>query len=327
MKMRKSLWQSIGLSLLLVSGSNATAQNSISVPSDSKFVLQVDLQAIQSSKVGASLFQMAKKAAMKEIGKGIDSKEVSIEKVIEVLGMDPFEEIQGIVICASDYEKPDKSMLGMIRLKRTTGNIEGLLLGIPGYEKSEHRNYDIHSASPGENAKVFGAVHKNTAGDNTLIIGAKKSSVIGLLDSLDAKSVEPKSLKSFDLYSDRKVMAHMQVLELPLEKLGKGPQANIAAMLSSLTVSIAEEDEELEVRAAMQTGSEKKADQIRQSVQGLAAMVEIFASMDDQDADVKNALQFLKKVKVVQDGTSVSVKVRVPSAEIAEMIKKEMNDN
>ena len=56
-------------------------------------------------------------------------------------------------------------------------------------------------------------------------------------------------------------------------------------------------------------------------------MVELFASMDDQDDDVKNVLQFIKKVKVVQEGTAVSVKVRVPSAEIAEMIKKEMNDN
>ena len=313
--------------MLLMFGPIAVAQNSISVPSDSKFVLQVDLQAIQSSKVGASLFKMAKKAAMDEIGKSMNSKEVSSEKVKEVLGMDPFDEIQGIVVSASDYENPEKSLLGMIRLKKNTGNIEGLLLGIPGYEKSEYRKYEIHSASPGENAKVFGAVHKDKAGDHTLIFSANKSSVTGMLDSLDAKSAEPKSLKTVDLSSDRKVMAHMQILELPLGKLGKGPQANIAAMLSSLSVSLAEDGDELEVRAAMQTGSEKKADQIRQSVQGLAAMVELFASMDDQDEDVKNVLQFMKTVKVVQDGSSVSVKVRVPSAEVAAMIQKEMNGN
>jgi len=92
-------------------------------------------------------------------------------------------------------------------------------------------------------------------------------------------------------------------------------------------VSLSEEEDELELRAAMQAGTEKKAEQIRQSVQGTGAMVELFASMDEQDDDMKNVLQFIKKVKVVQEGTSVSVKVRVPSAEIAEMIKKEMNDN
>ena len=324
--MRKNLWQSLSLSLILVFSANANAQTSISVPSDSKFVLQIDFQALKSSKVGSSLFEMAKKAAMDEVGKKIDAKDMSIDKIKEVVGMDPFEEIQGIVICASDYEKPEKSLLGMVRLKKTTGNIEGLLLALPGYTKSEHRNYEIHAASPDKNANVFGAIHKNSAGNNTLIVGANKSSVTGLLDSLDAKAAESKSLKSVELSSDRKVIAQMQILELPIEKLGKGPQANIAALLSSMLVSVSEEEDELEVRAAMQTGTDKKAEQIRQSIQGLGAMVELFASMDNQDDDVKNVLKFIKKIKVTQDGTAVSVRMRVPSAEIAEMLKKEMND-
>ena len=324
--MRKNLWQSLSLSLILVFSANANAQTSISVPSDSKFVLQIDLQALKSSKVGSSLFEMAKKAAMDEVGKKIDAKDMSIDKIKEVVGMDPFEEIQGIVICASDYEKPEKSLLGMVRLKKTTGNIEGLLLALPGYTKSEHRNYEIHGASPDKNANVFGAIHKNSAGNNTLIVGANKSSVTGLLDSLDAKAAESKSLKSVELSSDRKVIAQMQILELPIEKLGKGPQANIAALLSSMMVSVSEEEDELEVQAAMQTGTDKKAEQIRQSIQGLGAMVELFASMDNQDDDVKNVLKFIKKIKVTQDGTAVSVRMRVPSAEIAEMLKKEMND-
>ncbi len=325
--MRKTLWQALAMSILLFVGSQANAQNSINVPSDSKFVMQIDLQALKASKIGSSLFEMARKAAMDEIGKKVDAKDVSADKIKEVLGMDPFEEIQGIVICASEYENPEKSLLGMVRLKKNTGNIEGLLLAIPGYAKSEHRKYEIHSASPGDDKKIYGAIHKSMAGNNTLVIGANRDSVTGLLDSLDAKNAESKSLKSVDLFTDRKVLAHVQLMELPTEKLGKGPQANIAALLSSLSISVLEEDDELEVRGAMQTGNEKKAEQIRQSIQGLGAMVELFASMDTQDDDVKNVLKFIKKIKVVQDGTSVSVKVRVPSAEIAEMIKQEMNGN
>jgi hypothetical protein len=203
-----------------------------------------------------------------------------------------------------------------------------LLLAIPGYEKSEHRNYEIHSASPDKDSKVYGAIHKSSAGDNTMVIGADRSAVTGLLDSLDAKSLESKSLKSVDLVSDRKVIAQMQLLELPTDKIGKGPQANIAALLTSLIVSVSEQDDELEVRGALQAGSEKKAEQIRQSIQGLGAMVELFASMDDDDDnDVKQFLKFIKKIKVAQEGNAVSVKLRVPSNEVAEMIKKEMNNN
>ena len=325
--MRRKLCRVVSLSLCFLLGVNGNAQTSISVPSDSKFVLQVDLQALKSSKVGSVLLEMAKKAAMDEVGKKVDTKDVSADKIQEVLGMDPFEEIQGMVICASDYESPEKSLLGMVRLKKTTGNIEGLLLALPGYEKSEYRNYEIHTASPDEDSKVFGVIHASMAGTKTLIIGANKSSVVGLLDGLDSNNLESKSIKSIDLSSDRKVIAQMQIMQLPIEKLGKGPQANIAALLSSLVVSLSEEDQELVLQVAMQAGSEKKAEQIRQFIQGLGAMVELFASMDDQDDDVKNVLQFIKKINVVQEGTSVSVKVRVPSAEIAEMIKKEMNDN
>ena len=60
--MRRNLWRAIGLALLAVFSANLNAQSSISVPSDSKFVLQVDLQALKSSKVGSALLEMAKKA-------------------------------------------------------------------------------------------------------------------------------------------------------------------------------------------------------------------------------------------------------------------------
>lgn len=182
--MRSNLWQVFTLCLMLFISTNAAAQNSIGVPSDSKFVLQIDLKALRNSKVGSMVFDMAKKAAMEEFGKNRDSKELPFYKIKEVLGMDPFEEIQGIVVCGSDYEKPEKSLLGMIRLKKTTGNVEGLLLSIPGHEKSEHRNYEIYSASPGDNKKVFGAIHKDNEENHTLIVGANKTSVTGLLTPL-----------------------------------------------------------------------------------------------------------------------------------------------
>lgn len=325
--MRKTLLGLLCLPLILLLGTRAPAQDSISVPSDSKFVLQVDLQALKKSKVGGTLFDMAHKAAMEEIGKKVDKDQMSVDKIKEVLGFDPFEEVQGIVISASDFEKPEKSLLGMVRLKQNTGNIEGLLLSIPGYEKSDHGKYEIHSASPDENAKIFGAIHKSDAGNNTIIVGADKSAVTNLLDSLDSRSSDKSAVKTIGLESDRKVIVSLQVLELPTKELGSGPQANIAALLNSFILSILEEDDELEVRTVMQASTEKQADKIRQAAQGLAAMVELFVSMDEDtanDEDVKQALAFLKQVKVSQEGNSVKIKLRLPSAQIADLIKKEI---
>ena len=72
--MQNRLWRALGMALLLVFGANALAQDSISVPADSKFVMQINLQAFKNSKVGATLFEIAKKAAMEEVGKNLDSK-------------------------------------------------------------------------------------------------------------------------------------------------------------------------------------------------------------------------------------------------------------
>jgi uncharacterized protein YgfB (UPF0149 family) len=85
----------------------------------------------------------------------------------------------------------------------------------------------------------------------------------------------------------------------------------------------------LEVRGVMQTNTEKMAEQIKQSIQGLVAMAELVISMDDeeQDEDAKQVIQFVKSMKVVQEGDSVSLRLRFPSADIAEMIKKEVEGN
>ncbi|MEQ1825779.1 MAG: hypothetical protein ABL921_07520 [Pirellula sp.] len=326
--MRISMIALLCLPFFMGIGSQAPAQTSISIPSDSKFVLQVDLQSLKSSKIGATLMTAAKKAAMNEVGKKTDDAEFSLKKVHEALGMDPFEEIQGIVLCASDYEKPEKSLLGMVHLKKTTGNIEGLLLSLPGYEKSDYGKYEIHSAAPSNEAKFVGAIHKNAIGNHTLVVGVNKATVTGLLDSLDAKSEGNNSLKSIELESDRKMIATLQLLALPSKKIvGDGPQANIAALLSSFVLSVFEEDDEIEVRGAMKASTEKQADKIRQSIQGLAAMVELFVSLDDDaDEDARKAMDLLKQVKVSQDGNSVRVKLRLPSAKIAEMIQHEIDN-
>lgn len=302
------------------------AQTTIGVPADSKFVLQIDFQSLRNSKIGATLMEVAKKAAMEEVGKKLDKDELSMKKVRDILGFDPFEEVQGVVLAASDYEHPEKSLVGMLRLKKSTGNIEGLLLSIPGYEKSDYGKYEIHSAAPSDKERFYGAIHKNASGDHTLIVGANKSSVTSLLDGLDAKRDESRSLRTVELNGDRKMMLSMQLMELPSKKVvGEGPQANIVALLNSFVFSIFEEDDELEIRGSLNTSNEKQADKIRQAVQGLGAMVELFASLEDQqDKDAKELLKVLSQIKVAQEGNNVRVKARFPSGQVAEFIKNEI---
>lgn len=306
--------------------SHAAAQSiaEIRVPSDSKFVLQFDLQAVRKSKVGGVLFDAIKKAAIEELEKSKNENGFDLNKVNDILGFDPFEEVQGVVISAADFDNPEKSLIGLVRLKKNSGNIEGLLLNLPGYEKSSHGKHDIHSASPDEDSRFFGAIHTADTGNKTLVISPNKDSVTQLLDSLDNTQSDSKAFKSVPIENDRKVLLNLQLLELPTDKLGEGPQANIAALLKSVSFQVTESDDDLDIFANLTTDTKKQAEQIRQSIQGIYAMIQLAQSIETEDEDLKEFNQFLKGVKVTTNEESITVKIKIPSDVVAELIKKEI---
>lgn len=307
--------------------SRADDTTEIQVPADSKFVLQLDLQSIRKSKIGGVLFEAAQKAALEEMGKNESTDGLSLEKINAVLGFDPFEEIRGVVIAASDYESPEESLVGMVRLKKTTGNIEGLLLGIPGYEKSKHGKYEIHSATPDENKRVFGVIHEDKSGNKTLIVGAKKDSVTQLLANLDGEATNGKEFKSVTVDNAPKTLLNIQVLDLPTNKLGDGPQSKIASLVTSVSFSISESDDDFDVNANLKTSTPKQADQIRQSIQGLYAMMELARSMETEDEDLQQFVGLLQGIKVTTNDDTVKVRVRLPSQTIVKMLNEELGSN
>lgn len=311
----------------LFSNSRAEDGAEIRVPADSKFVLQFDLQSLRKSKIGGVLFEAAQKAALEEMGKNEATDGLTPAKINEILGFDPFEEIRGIVIAASDYSSPEESLVAMVRLKKTTGNIEGLLLGVPGYEKTTHGKYELHSASPDEGKKVFGVIHEDKSSNKTIIIGAKKDSVTQMLASLDGELSDNKSYKAVALDNTQKELLNIQLTGLPTDKLGDGPQSKIASLITSVSFSIAENDDELDINANLKTTTAKQAEQIRQSIQGLYAMMELARSMETDDDDLQQFVGLLQGIKVTTSDDTVKVRMQLPSKAIVKMINDELASN
>ena len=323
---------------------NQSFSQSVQVPTDSKFVLSIDLQVLQSTQVGAKLLTAiqesmhdealkAGKKATKSIGRksstplAEDSKEkFSIEKLVGILGMNPLEEIQSVVVHASEFEHPEKSMSGRIRIKKNPGNIEGLLAALPGYESTEVGAYTIHSAKPDDSLQVFGCLHQGADGNYTFYIASNQSSLVDIVKASDAAPVSS-SLKNFELEDDRKTFLSLQFTDLTGIPVGKGPQANIVKMLSGLSLSVAEEGDDIEIRSTLTAATTKKAEQLKQTVQGLVAMVEVFASMDDQDEDVRAMISQVKKIKVTQDDTKLRLRWSVPSSQFVELIEEAKRDS
>ena len=289
------------------------------VPVNSKFCIQIDLNAVKQTKLGAMLFSLAKKKAIEELGKE-GGDDAGLAKLTEMLGMDPFEEIQSITLSSAEFEDPEKSMLAIVQLKKTSGNLEGLALGLPEYEASDYKKTQIHSAAPDKKMRVYGAIHGKEDQNKTIVLSPNKSSIETVLDALDSA---PKT--SSDSTDSKSPLVSLQLFEIPQDKIGEGPQANIAKIVKTVLLEVEDADEDISFTAKMTTDTEKQAEQVRQMAQGVIAMIDFAQSMDSDDEDLKKIREMLVGLKATREGTDVQVGLTLKAAEIASALAEELD--
>jgi len=300
----------------------------VSVPQDTKFVVQLDFQAFRATALGGKLFEIARKEAVHELSAGAGpGKGPNLEKIHEILGFDPFAEIQSIVVSGSNYDRPEQSLVVTIRMRKSTGNLEGLLLGLPGYEAQEYGKYTIHSAAPENDVHVFGSIHTDGKGDKTILLAAQSEAVTQLLDSLDGKPAADGSFKTIKLASEGKPILALDVLKIPTEMIGDGPQAGVVKVVRAVSLRISESKGDVNIVVSLAAGSEQKAEQLRQMAQGLIAMIDIAQSADPEDEDLKTFQKFAHDIKAARDGLSMKVSLSVSAETLNEIIDKQLGDH
>ncbi len=271
------------------------------------------------------LFKMVREKAKEAIAENGGEEAPDLEKIEEMLGFDPFEELRGITIASSDYENPEKSMMAVVELGKNSGNIEGLVLGLPGYESEEYRKHQIHSASPEDGKKIYGAIHGGDSSNKSIVLSTSKSSVTELLDHMDGKGGKNDSYREITLSGEGKTLLSLEILELPKE-VGEGPQANIAKIVDGLSLQVSENDGDFGIGMLLTTSTEKQAEQLRQMAQGLIAMVDFAQSMDPEDDDLKKFQELAHDLKATREGTSVKVGLNLAAEKVKSAIEEALND-
>lgn len=310
----------------------ADETQSIGVPSDTKFVLEIDLQEFQRTDLGERFLELAKQEVIKEIGEkhhqGDDDdrrKEPDFEQIDKMLGFDPFTDIQGVRISASDYEHPEKSLIALVRMKETTGNLEGLLLSLPEYEVTDYRKYRVHSACPDGDLQLHVAIHTDRSGSKTIVLAPRRSAVEMLLDQLDGHSSRNDEMESISLDSRQDGILQLQILDFPDEMLGEGPQANVAKILKHLTLRLNEDDDDVSLALGLTAKDGPQAEQILQMSQGLIAMINFAKSADPDDEDLQKFSELVQELRATRDGDEVQVELSVDSDELMKLIEEELN--
>jgi hypothetical protein len=309
----------------------AESPSSSDVPEGAKFVLNIDVDAIrEESKLGKMLFELVKTEALKEIAektsKGNEEGKdpnAGYEKITEMLGFDPFTEIQSLTVSAGDYEHPEKSLTAIVRMKQTTGNLEGLMLGLPGYEATDYGDLQIHSISPDSDQRIYGAIVGGSNG-KAILVSSDKEELEHMIDQNGEKRTSKHDKQDSKPLTSGHPLVTLRVLDIPLDKIGEGPQANIAKLLNSIAIEVSEKEDDLSIGLLLSTAKEPQAEQIRQMAQGLIAMIDFAQSAEPDDEDLKKVKELTKEITANRDGSEVSVGIRVSSKKVMKLIEEEM---
>ena len=292
----------------------------IPLPGDAKFVLQLDLSALQDTEFGQRLFDMIRDKVADELSRESKHGDApSLDKINDVLGFDPFEEIRQITLAASDYEHPEESLCAIVSMKGTTGNLEGLMLALPGYDSDEYRGHQVHSATPEDDVRVFGAIHEGRSRGKSFVFSSDRDTVESLLDYLDGRG--KRRAKSA---SAPKGILSLEVLEFPTELIEDGPHANVARLLKDFSVHVTEEDDDLAMEMRLATQDPEQTEQLHQMMKGLVAMVELAQSLEPDDKDLQEFMDLTKRLETDYDDDAVTVSISLSTGKLMELIKEEL---
>ncbi len=318
-------WLAAAMLLVLAAAPPLAADEvRVTLPENVKFVVQLDAAAIQKSAIGSRLIEGLKSQILPELE---EDEGLSMDKIVEILGFDPFEEVQSIVVAAADYKSPEKSLVGCVQLRSTTGNLEGLLLSVPGYDVEDVDGRQIHSARPEEDRPVYGAFHGEDGGSRAVVLGSNRDAVVAVLDALDGDAGGDDASRSVTLGEKNGPLVTVQVFELPEEIAASGgPQANIAKVVRSGSLRITEADENVRIAASIVAGSDKQAEQLEQAARGLGAIIGLAAANDPDDEDLKMIQQVLKELRVSRDGDAVELNLSLPAEVVMPFIEENVLD-
>ena len=297
------------------------------LPSDTAFILNLDLQAVRKSEVGGRLLGVVVDKAIEKIAeKGNTDREAALKQVEDILGFNPLEEVKSITVSAADYEEPENSLIAVVRLGKTTGNLEGLLLGLPEYAVADYEGQQIHSAAPEAGQTLYVAFVTEASGDRRILFSSQRDAVTNLLDQAAGKSVTGDAAADFTVEQSDNRLISLKVNKLPADAVEEGPPANIAKILKDAAVSIDEADGRVGVNVALAAATEEQAEQLRQMAQGSIAMIQFAQTANPEDQNLKKMAGMIKDAVASRDGTNVKVSVQLPAADVAAMIDEKLKD-
>ncbi|MEM9645305.1 MAG: hypothetical protein AAF989_09945 [Planctomycetota bacterium] len=280
--------------------------------------VELDLGAFSDSQIGKQLIEAGTILAADEMDK---DPEEAMEALVKSIGFDPFEQQARLTAVISDLEDPVDGLQLALRLKNTTGNLEGLLLAAPGYRSEKHGEHTIHAVSL-DDEEVFIAFHVSSSGERRVLASGTKSGIAQSLDSVNGRSASDNT--SWKMPAGQ--FMNVKILSLPNELLDETPLTTISQMVSGTSLSLGEESDDLVIRVTLVAADGEKATQIQQLAQGAVAMVGLFKDeiRDELDEEVsRGVIPVLDQIRVERQDNVINIQTRIPQALVTQFLREE----
>ncbi|QEF97152.1 hypothetical protein Mal15_11900 [Stieleria maiorica] len=303
----------------LIAGFTVAAPPSILVPADVQLAANIDLDRVKANPLGQQLvggFQSGISASLAN-----DPESASATEMIDALGFDPIAAAKRITVLCSDFENPPQSVCVIIELEKTTGNLEGLLLAMPEYQSSIHRDYQIHSVVL-DGDRLFGSIHTADNGTKRIIAGLAAQPVQQVLDHFDGQTGAELS-RRLPLATGN--LVDINLFTLPEAAVSEPPFSTAAEMIQTAALTLSDQGTSLRASVDFVTQVDGQAEQLRQMIQGSVAMINSMAQ-NGTDPGMALAANYLQSVSINRSGKTVSVTVEIPQAMLAEQLSAAMGN-
>ena len=318
--------------LMLVVGpilahTSASAQSTVTTPP--LWEIHVDLARAYASPLGSLLMQKI----LNEEPKAADL----IDEFVNAIGLDPRTDVHEVAIHGNSFEPNDVTIVA--NLGETAGNLEGWILAAPGYQVEDLDDDTLlHSfvVEPKKRGiddsqlkwkpkielerRIWCALPKASDSNRHVLVASfdrdQSVTIAKAIRSGDSASQAPQIDGDSFL-----AIAVRDLSSAPLKIDQRTPGAGVLQVIQSFVVNIASNPDELTTTVQLSADSPAKARQLNQLINGLRAMVQIAAGLEDSDeAKVVAALIKPLTVSYNEGDTQLEMSLATKYSDIEKLI-------
>ncbi len=264
------------------------------IPEDAKFVLHVDLDGLQGSKIWDAIHQ--KLMANPDFQAGISQMET-------VTGVQFPQNMHDLTLYGR--VPGDEAGVILVHAKGDQNKVMTVIQGLPDYSSVGYGDYTIVSWTD-KGKKLFGSFQK----DDLVVIAHSQENVQSALDVLAGKSPAVKAESPLAAGAAKGQLIYAGAKDIPSLNKDKNP---VLGQMDSGWLSITEKGEDESVQADIQAKTPEAADQMKKMLDGALAMVGVAASAENADPNTKLAAQATQTLNTRVDGKHLIADWAIPA--------------